>query len=120
MIAPPPTWNVQQSQDQPREQPRACLAPTSSPVLPSGLAPNTTAPRLLQPNEVLNETLFGFMTLSMRHEDNETVIQGWHKINNSVSRSEQALAVYVLSCFSQMLYDRQRQWFITRQHGQQQ
>jgi hypothetical protein len=116
MIAPPPTWNVQQSQ----EQPRAWLAPTSSPVLPPGLAPNTTAARLLQPNEVLNETLFGFMTLSMRHEYNETVIQGWHKISNSVSRNEQASAVFVLGCFSQMVYDMQRQSFINRQHEQQQ
>jgi hypothetical protein len=60
------------------------------------------------------------MTLSMRHEYNETVIQGWHKINNSVSRNEQASAVFVLGCFSQMVYDMQRHSFMNRQHEQQQ
>jgi hypothetical protein len=115
-MAPPPSWNIQRS----REQSGACLAPTSSPVVQFGLAPNTTAPRLLQPNELLNETLFGFMTPSLRHDYNEVVIQGWHKINNSVSRSEETLAVHVLSSLSQMVFNRQRDWFIMNQHEQQQ
>jgi hypothetical protein len=56
----------------------------------------------------------------MRHEYNETVIQGWHKINNSVSRDEQASAVFIMGYFSQRVYDMQQQWLITRQYGQQQ
>jgi hypothetical protein len=60
------------------------------------------------------------MNPDLRQDVNGVVILDWHTINTSVSTTDKTSAVRNLSTMSQMVFNRQQEWFITKRNEQQQ